>query len=338
MTQNVAEVPDCDAMPLSRHGRVCIVEMEGQLMSVPTWDQYMAPSLKALEDGAVRRAPVVEAAADLLSVTAEQREILIPSGQEQYRNRGLWALSYLSRAGAVERPSRGYYKITHAGTQLLADHPESITERDLRALSGVPNAPHTFKAFPSPRMIDQPATPEVDAESSKLDPEEQIAAGVARINNDVADQLLARILDREPIFFEQAVLDLLMAMGYGGAEGTATRTQLSNDGGIDGIIDQDALGLSRIYVQAKRYASENAVGREAIQAFVGALAGNQANQGVFITTSRFARTATDYASNIATRVILNDGQRLTRLMIRYGVGVQAKRRIEIVEIDEDFFE
>src|SRR5699024_9321109 len=118
----------------------------------------------------------------------------------------------------------------------------------------------------------------------------------------------------------------------------ATRTQLANDGGIDGIIDQDALGLSRIYVQAKRYAEENTVGREAIQAFVGALAGNQANQGVFITTSRFARTATAYAASVATRVVLIDGDRLARLMIRYGVGVQVKRRVEIVELDEDFFE
>lgn len=307
-------------------------------MSVPTWDQYMAPSLSVLADGAVRRArEVVETAADILGVTEEQREILIPSGQEQYRNRGLWALSYLCRAGAVERPRRGYYRITDSGAKLLAAHSDRITERDLRALSGDPHPPHTFKAFPAPRLDAQDA-PETEAEASKLDPEEQIAAGVARINSDVADQLLARILGREPIFFEQAVLDLLMAMGYGGAEGTATRTQLSNDGGIDGIIDQDALGLSRIYVQAKRYAAENAVGRESIQAFVGALAGNQANQGVFITTSRFARTAVDYASSIATRVILIDGPRLTRLMIRYGVGVQTKRRIEIVELDEDFFE
>ncbi|WOP17465.1 restriction endonuclease [Raineyella sp. LH-20] len=177
-----------------------------------------------------------------------------------------------------------------------------------------------------------------DEEDSVLDPEEQIASGLARITADVANQLLTRILAQDPVFFEQAVLDLLMAMGYGGAEGTATRTQLSNDGGIDGIIDQDALGLSRIYVQAKRYGADNPVGREAIQAFVGALAGNQANQGVFITTSRFARTAITYAESVATRVILIDGERLARLMIRYGVGVQVKQRIEIVEIDEDFFE
>ncbi len=304
-------------------------------MTVPTWEQYMAPSLRALSDGEVHRArQIVEASADLLGVTAEQRQILIPSGQEQYRNRGLWALSYLSRVGAVERPKRGEYRITSIGRKLLADHPEGITEKHLRTLSGDPNAPHTSKVFPT--SAPQPVA--VPEDESVLDPEEQIASGVARINNDVADQLLTRILAQEPVFFEQAVLDLLIAMGYGGAEGTAKRTQLSNDGGIDGIIDQDALGLSRIYVQAKRYSSEHAVGREAIQAFVGALAGNQANQGVFITTSRFSRSAVQYSESIATRIILIDGERLTRLMIRYGVGVQVKRRIEIVEVDEDFFE
>jgi len=139
-------------------------------------------------------------------------------------------------------------------------------------------------------------------------------------------------------FFEQAVLDLIMAMGYGGADGAATRTQLSNDGGIDGIVDQDALGLSRVYVQAKRYAIDNAVGRPDIQAFVGALHGAQANQGVFITTGRFSSGARDYAASVATRVVLIDGAHLTSLMIRYGVGVQVRRTVQIVEVDEDFFE
>jgi restriction system protein len=303
---------------------------------VPTWDQYMAPCLRVLLDGEVHRTrQIVEAAADIFGVTEEQRRILIPSGQEQWVNRGNWALSYLARAGAAERQSRGRYRITDVGRQLLAEHPDRITERHLRALSGDVNAPHTFKAFPSPT---QPATPVVAEEESRLDPEEQIASGVARINADVADQLMTRIMAQEPVFFEQAVLDLIMAMGYGGAEGSATRTQLSSDGGIDGIVDQDALGLSRIYVQAKRYAADNTVGRPAIQAFVGALAGNQASQGVFITTSQFSTEARQYAEQVPTRIVLIDGERLTRLMIRYGVGVQVKRTIAIVEIDEDFFE
>lgn len=305
-------------------------------MTAPTWDQYMAPSLRVLADGEVHRfRDVARAAADLLGVTQEQRQILIPSGQEQYTNRGGWALSYLARVGAVTRPSRGRYQITDVGRQLLEDHPEGITEKDLRALSGDPNAPHTFKAFPSPTKTKAP-TEVVD--ESTLDPEEQIASGVARINEDVASQLLTRILAREPVFFEQAVLDLLIAMGYGGAEGKATRTQLSRDGGIDGIVDQDALGLSRIYVQAKRYALDSSVARPEIQGFVGALHGNAANQGVFITTGRFSAGAQEYATSVPTRVILIDGERLAALMIRYGVGVQVKQTVQIVEVDEDFFE
>ena len=177
-----------------------------------------------------------------------------------------------------------------------------------------------------------------ETSQSQLSPEEQIGQAIDLIHADVADELLARLHAQEPAFFEQAVLDLLMAMGYGGAEGNATRTQLSNDGGIDGIVDQDALGLSRIYVQAKRYAIDAAVGRPEIQAFVGALHGNQANQGVFITSGRFSQGARDYVSILPTRVILIDGKRLAALMIRFGVGVQVKQTVHVVEIDEDFFE
>jgi len=305
-------------------------------MSAPTWDQYMAPSLRVLLDGEIHRSRrIVEGAAELLELTAEQRQVVIPSGQEQWINRGNWALSYLTRVGAIQRTSRAHYQITDVGRKLLADHPDGITERHLRALSGDENAPHTWKAFPIPASS---STAEVAEADTSLDPQEQIEAGIARIHADVAAQLLTRIHDQEPAFFEQAVLDLLVAMGYGGAEGKATRTQLSGDGGIDGIVDQDALGLSRIYVQAKRYAIDTAVGRPEIQAFVGALHGNQANQGVFITSGRFSASARDYAASVPTRVILIDGQRLASLMIRYGVGVQVKRTVQIVEVDEDFFE
>lgn len=308
-------------------------------MPAPTWDQYMIPSLSALMDGEVHRArEIVGTAARLLEVTDEQREIVIPSGQEQWINRGNWALSYLARAGAVERPSRGRYLITETGRDLLVRHPGGMTERDLRAVPGY-DSPRLNRN--SAAVVDHAATTAGQhsvSEESQLDPDEQIAAGIARIHADVADQLLSRIRNQEPEFFEQAVLDLLMAMGYGGAEGSASRTQLSRDGGIDGVIDQDALGLSRIYVQAKRYGTANTVGRPAIQEFVGALAGNSANQGVFITTGRFTTDAQRYADQVQARVVLVDGDRLCRLMIRYGVGVQVKRTVQIVEVDEDFFE
>ncbi|HJC61488.1 MAG TPA: restriction endonuclease [Candidatus Dietzia intestinigallinarum] len=306
----------------------------------PTWDQYMVPALTVLSDGQVHRArDICNAAADLLNVSAEERLHTIPSGQLKYQNRCLWALSYLARAGAAERPVRGQYRITEAGRQLLADHPTGITEKHLRAFVGDPDASHTYYALKAlegtARDSGDPST--TSEKSAELDPIEQIDMGIERIHATVAGDLLARLHAGDPEFFEQAVLDLIMAMGYGGAEGTATRTQLSNDGGIDGIVDQDALGLSRIYVQAKRYALESSVSRPEIQAFVGALHGNQANQGVFITTASFSSGARAYADSVPTRVVLIDGTRLAALMIRYGVGVQVKQTVHIVEVDEDFF-
>lgn len=302
-------------------------------MDMPTWDQYMAPALRVLADGGVHRTrAIVNAAADDLGVTPEQREELIPSGQPRYQNRGNWALSYLNRAGATERPVRGQYRITELGRDLLARHPDGITEQDLRSVPGY-ESPYDR---PSQTSHDSPSTDVV--EESVLSPSEQIEEGVTRLHAVVAVELLTRLHAQEPAFFEQAVLDLLMAMGYGGTEGRATRTQLSSDGGIDGIIDQDALGLSRVYVQAKRYALDGSVRRPEIQGFVGALHGNQANQGVFITTGRFSSGARTFADSVATRVVLIDGPRLAALMIRYGVGVQVKRTVKIVEVDEDFFE
>lgn len=304
-------------------------------MVAPKWHEYMVPVLRVLtDDQTYTPRAVLTAAADQMGVTEEQLSVIINSGQEQWFNRGNWALSYLTRAGATERPARGLYRITEAGRTLLTRFPGGITERELRTVPGY-ESPRRAKVAPAVT----PSNGESEAaDDADLDPDEQIASGIARIHADVADELLQRILGQDPVFFEQAVLDLLIAMGYGGAEGKATRTQLSSDGGIDGIIDQDALGLSRVYVQAKRYAVANAVGQPAIQEFVGALAGNAANQGVFITTSRFSTEAQRYAEQVPTRVVLVDGERLTRLMIHYGVGVQVKRTVQIVEIDEDFFE
>ncbi len=302
-------------------------------MAVPSWDQFMAPVLRVLLDGQVRQRRNLNAlVADALSLTEEQRTELLSSGQVKYANRVGWATSYLTRVGALDRPARGQYAITDAGRQLLAQHPDRITELELRPLARVGDEWWVTK------RADDHSVPREPLEATDLDPTEQIEQGIDRIHANVASDLLSRLYEQDPAFFEQAVLDLLMGMGYGGAEGRATRTQLSADGGIDGIVDQDALGLSRIYVQAKRYALETTVGRPDIQAFVGALHGNQANQGVFITSGRFSAGARQYADTVPTRVVLIDGERLAALMIRYGVGVQVKRTLHIVEVDEDFFE
>ena len=174
--------------------------------------------------------------------------------------------------------------------------------------------------------------------SSDLDPVEQIDAGIARLRAEVAAQLLERLRAATPDFLEQSVLGVLVAMGYGGVEQRARRIGGSGDGGVDGVIDQDPLGLARMYVQATRYASDNVVGRPQIQGFVGALHGQQASQGVFITTSSFSREAVDYARTVNASVILIDGERFASLMIDRRVGVQTVQTYTIVKLDEDYFE
>lgn len=303
-------------------------------MAIPTWDRYMIPSLQALSDGQVhRRRKVVLAAADSLEISEEDRAETIWSGEPRYLNRGNWALTHLSKAGAISSPVRTMWQITDEGRRLLAKYPQGLSEADLRAESG-----EAYAHFLQPPPIDAAPVPDAENEDHELTPLEQVEAAQQRNEELVAEELLRRLHEREPAFFEQAVLDLLMAMGYGGSFGTATRTQLSNDGGIDGVIDQDALGLSRIYVQAKRYAPGNTIGSPDVQGFVGALHGAQASQGVFLTTSSFSTGAVRYAEAVPTRVVLIDGPLLSQLMIHYGVGVQVKRNVQIVEIDEDYFE
>nr|WP_200955918.1 restriction endonuclease [Oerskovia sp. Root918] len=301
---------------------------------IPSWDECMIPVLRALGDQASRqRREVFELAADELGLAPEQRLEAGTASEAKYQNRVGWALSYLDRVGAVERPSRGIYRITVLGQTLAAKFPAGITEKELREYAR--DGDSWWVRKPSSKSVVDGA---VTVEDTVLDPYEQIEVGVGRIHSDVGSELIKRLHAQDPSFFEQAVLDLLMAMGYGGAEGKATRTQLSNDGGIDGVIDQDALGLARIYVQAKRYAPDSSIDRPTIQAFVGALAGNSASQGVFITTARYTQGARAFAESVAARVVLIEGDRLARLMIKYGVGVQVKQTYDVVEIDEDFFE
>lgn len=306
------------------------------MSAMPNWEGFMVPTLKVMSDGVVRHwrdfQPLV---ADLVQLTDEQRKEMLPSGgQLKYQNRIGWAVSFLTNVGAIDRPRRGHYQITGAGRQLIELFPNGAKERDIKALGQDPASPiRTYKsAVPRSKSTDSVA----NVEESEMTPLEQVQSGIERIHEEIAADLLARLQGREPEFFEQAVVELLLAMGYGGTTGAGNATQFSNDGGIDGVIDQDVLGLNRVYIQAKRYNDENTVGRPALQAFVGALSG-KADGGVFITTSRFSDGARQYAENVPTRIILIDGKRLTKLMIRYGVGVQVKETYKVVEIDEDFF-
>lgn len=307
------------------------------MADMPNWEGFMVPTLKVMSDGVVRHwrefQPIV---ADQAQLTDEQKMEMLPSGSQlKYENRIGWGVSFLTNVGALTRPKRGHYQITDAGRQLIEMFPNGAKERDIKALGEDPASPiREYVATTSRKSNDSVSTAPV--EESSMTPIEQVQSGIERIHEEIAVELITRLQDKDPGFFEQAVVNLLLAMGYGGTTGTGNVTQLSNDGGIDGVIDQDILGLNRVYIQAKRYQNGNTVGRPDLQAFVGALSG-KADSGVFITTSRFSDGARSYAENVPTRIILIDGKRLTSLMIRYGVGVQVKETYKAVEIDEDFF-
>jgi restriction system protein len=297
-------------------------------IEVPTWDKFMVPILAVLADGKTRnRQELYELVAKEAQLTSTQRVEVLNSGTKRYINRIAWALIYLHKAGAVVRPSRGIHQITQFGHELLNTHASGITLADLKQIEGFAD-----------QWSKQKTEDLVQIDSEELDPHEIVERGIESINREIANELLNRLHLQNPEFFEQAVIDLLLAMGYGGKDTNATRTQLTHDGGIDGIIDQDVLGLSRVYIQAKRYATDNIVQRPAVQSFVGALQGQQANQGVFITTSQFSSGAIDYCKSLSTRVVLIDGPELANLMIRFRIGVQVKSTYHIVEIDEDFFD
>jgi restriction system protein len=279
---------------------------------LPTWEGFMAPVLEVLADGAVHpRRDLFNEVADHLDLDETQRAAQVPSGGLLLHNRLTWAFSFLTRAGAVVRPRRGAYEITELGRSLLRDHPDGVTEVHLKEIPAF----NEYEASTSRSTAPEP--PAEPSSGQDLDPMEQISLGVERLHSEVAAELIDRLRKGDPTFFEQCVLDVLVAMGYGGPDGQAKRIGGTGDGGVDGVIDQDRLGLQRLYVQAKRYAAENTVGREAIQAFVGALHGRNVNQGVFITTSRFSAGANDYAAGVSTRVVLIDGARFGRVHGRF---------------------
>ncbi|MCG7277865.1 restriction endonuclease [Corynebacterium imitans] len=309
--------------------------MELPSTQVPTWEQFLIPCLRILSDGTThQRRAIIEGAAKLLELSPEQRSLTIGSGQQTYLNRAGWAVTHLGKAGAITSPQRAHWKLTDLGKRLLSLYPDGMTESQLLAAA----EGDTYQDFLRSRST-QPAKtkPAAQDPGTPLTPIELAKEAQERNEVIVREQILTRLRESDPAFFEKTVLDLLIAMGYGGSLGKATQTRLSNDGGIDGIIDQDALGLSRIYVQAKRHAENNLIGRPLVQAFVGALHGAQANQGVFLTTSGFTDSAKAYAESVQLRVVLIDGDLLSRLMIKHGVGVQIEETIHMVKIDEDHF-
>lgn len=300
-------------------------------MSIPDFQTLMLPLLKFADDQqehASREA--ADSLAQLFHLSEAERKELLPSGRQGiFDNRVYWAKTHLKHAGLLENTRRGFFKISHSGRDVLRTSPQEISIKFLKRF------PQYIQFISGNGKTE---IQEVEAEISSIQtPEELLEEGYQRIRQDLAQELLSRIKSCSPGFFENLVVELLVTMGYGGSRQDAGKAVgKSGDEGIDGIIKEDRLGLDTIYIQAKRW-DAGAVGRPEIQKFVGALHGQQANKGIFITTSNFSSGAYEYVAKIGSKVVLIDGQQLAQLMIDYNVGVSKVSIYEIKKIDSDYF-
>jgi len=302
-------------------------------MAVPKYHQFMLPLLQFMGDGKEHHvSEAVEPLSDYFGLSQEDRDKLLRNSKQTlvyYRIH--WANTYLKKAGLLESTRRGYIRITDRGFSVLEDNPSIL---DKTYLSQFPE----FLEFITPNKNSDSDDEIDDIDTASLAPKELIENSYRNIVNDLADQLLESVLSASPAFFEQLVVDLLLSMGYGSAlQDAGQAIGQTNDGGVDGYIQEDKLGLDTIYIQAKRWA-DNTVGRPDVQAFVGSLIGLGATKGVFITTSTFSRGAIEYAQSMQNvRVILIDGQQLAQLMIEHNVGVSVEKTYTIKQLDENYF-
>jgi restriction system protein len=295
-------------------------------MPIPDYQSIMLPLLKFAGDKkehSIREA--IEHIANLFNLSEEERREVLPSGQQYIiDNRVGWARTYLKKAGLLESNKRSYFKITDLGIEVLQKNPKEINVKFLEQ----------FPQFIEFRNLRKEKGEE--EENLTQTPQELLEYGYQRIKKDLAYELLNLVKKSSPRFFEKLVIDLLIKMGYGGSLNDAGKViGKPGDGGIDGIIKEDKLGLDIIYIQAKRW--ENVVGSKEVRNFVGSLAGHHANKGVFITTSSFTREALDYVKTIPHKVVLIDGETLAQLMIENDVGVSKITSYDIKKIDSDYF-
>ncbi len=309
-------------------------------MAMPTYDEFFLPFLRMLQArDQVTLSEAKTMLADSMGVSEEVQHELLPSGrQRRYDNRLGWARTYLSKAGLIRTVKRGVYELTDAGRNLLASNPSEITVDTLLSISDDFRLWQQGATVESPEPADRvqvPASTEVNAT-----PEELMDSAETKLRRALALEVGEALQEVTWGRFEEIVIDVLLALGYGGSRaGAGHAFRKGSDGGVDGVINEDPLGLSKIYVQAKRYAPENRVSRPDVQAFVGSLLGNKARQGVFITTSFFTREAVAYAESIGDlRVILINGEALADFMIEHDVGVSEHTRFVVKRLDRDYFE
>lgn len=299
-------------------------------MSMPTWDEITGYLLRRLATRPeyMSQQMVEDLAADF-QLTEALRKELLPSGrQTRFANRVGWAKTHLQKAGLVESTGRGRFRITAGGSQVLKDPPAKLDSAFLSRFEEYA----AFVAPPEPRQ----AGPEPAKQSTGATPREEMSAIHEMLRKQLAQELIAKIKSCSPSFFERLVVEVIVALGYGGSVSDARQVLGgSGDGGVDGIIKEDRLGLDVIYLQAKRW--EATVGRPVVQEFAGSLEGFRARKGIFITTSSFSSGAKEYVKNIEKKIILIDGQELAHLMMDAGVGVSEEERWTLLKIDEDFF-
>lgn len=306
------------------------------MSSLPTYDELMLPLLKLAEENEQEHSvsELRDRVAEKLQLTPEQRAIKLPSGrQATYDNRAGWATTHLRKANLLESTRRGYVKITQRGKAIIRDNPPCINDTYLMRFEEY----QKFSDRAAPSQVEKQII-EIGDSSTKATPDERIREAHTTIEANLRDDLLEKVQQIDPHAFEWLVLQLLHAMGYGGSIKDVEGVPRGPDGGIDGLIKEDKLGLDTIYIQAKRWQTGNNVGSEKIQAFAGALAGVGARKGVFITTSSFTANAIAYGQKLVnSKIVLIDGQTLAQLMIEYGVGVSIQETFHIKRIDEDFF-
>ena len=297
---------------------------------IPDFQTCMLPLLKYAADNKEHKlSDAVDVLSDQFKLTKEEREELLPSKtQDVISNRISWARTFMKKAGLLEDTRRGYFKITERGQSVLSENLEKLSIKYLGKFD-------EFKEFRQKHNEKESISESITTNDAT--PEEMLETGYAKLSENLVDDILSKISECSPTFFEHLVVDLLVHMGYGGSFSEAAQVVgKSGDEGIDGIIKEDKLGLDTIYIQAKRW--KGVVGRPEIQKFAGALLGQKASKGVFITTSTFTKEADDYASSVDRKVVLIDGEKLASLMIEHNVGISTVRTFEIKRIDSDYFE
>ena len=300
---------------------------------IKKFHEYYVPVLRYLkESGPTHQSKLKEALGKIENLTQDEINQTSEKGTNIFSSRIHWALQYLYQSGAVDRPSKATYAINEMGTNLLSKYPTEIKPEVLEDTEG-------YVSWGVRARSSQADKPKVSIASGGETPTENIESAIQKLEDSLAQELITRIMQATPKFLEQIILVLLGKMGYGDGNDSLEHLGGSGDEGLDGVINQDRLGLQKIYIQAKRYKQGNNIGRPEVQKFMGALAGQGASGGVFITTSEFSREAEQYvAKNMTPRIILIDGFELGRLLVKHEVGVVALRSYKVLEIDENLFE